>query len=323
MQIRTTKPGAGNKYYITKAAGGWSNAIVGSPTDKECNVLANCVGYAYGRFNEIGGYGYCKYLAPVNAENFIQYKGSCTVSQEPSVGACMVWQKGPTLSGSDGAGHVAIVEKVNSSTQVFTSESGYGSSAFWNSTRNKGNGNWGANSDYKFLGFIKNPAIADTPIPTPTPTTLKYKLGDVVSFTGILYGDSYGNKPGQSRTNLKATITSVNAKGTTPYNINTGLGWVAERDLRLWSQPTPQPTPTPEPTPQPVEQFPIGTKVRIVGTGSGSSYGRSDTAYGIGWTRYVTNIWYGRPYPYQIGNYGKTDGANTTGFYKAESIQKI
>ena len=66
--------------------------------------------YAYGRFNEIGGYGYCKYLRPVNAENFIQYKGtSLKTGQAPKLGACMVWQKGATLNGSDGAGHVAIV----------------------------------------------------------------------------------------------------------------------------------------------------------------------------------------------------------------------
>ena len=65
FKMRTSKPEAGNKYYITKANGGYSDAIKGSPTDKDCDVLSNCVGYAYGRFNEIGGYGYCKYLKPL------------------------------------------------------------------------------------------------------------------------------------------------------------------------------------------------------------------------------------------------------------------
>lgn len=160
---RLTKPEAGNPYYNTKAKGGYSNAIQGKPTDPGCNVLANCVGYAYGRFNEIGGYGYCKYLSPVNAENFIQYAGGLKVGQTPKLGACMVWRKGATLSNSDGAGHVAIVEKINSSTQVVTSESGYNSSKpFWTQTRNKGNGNWGAGSGYTFLGFIYNPAVSDS-----------------------------------------------------------------------------------------------------------------------------------------------------------------
>lgn len=161
FKIRTSKPGKGNKYYIRKSSGGYSNAIAGSPKDKDCDVLSNCVGYAYGRFNEIGGYGYCKYLAPVNAERFISYKGSCKVGQTPKPGACMVWRKGKTLSGSDGAGHVAIVEKVVSPTEVYTSESGYGSKPFWNQTRKKGSGNWGCNSNYTFLGFIYNPAVKD------------------------------------------------------------------------------------------------------------------------------------------------------------------
>ena len=166
MEMRTTKPGKGNKYYIRKAQGGYSRAIYGKPTDSECNVLANCVGYAYGRFNEIGGYGYCKYLAPVNAENFIRYKGSCKTGMTPKVGACMVWEgKG------DLAGHVAIVEKVYDNNHVYTSESGYGSkNPFWNSHRYNNNGRWGCNSNYKFLGFIYNPAVKDEPTPAPKPS---------------------------------------------------------------------------------------------------------------------------------------------------------
>lgn len=161
--MRTTKPGAGNKYYIRKAQGGYSNAIYGKPTDSECNVLSNCVGYAYGRFNEIGGYGYCKYLAPVNAENFMDYKGSCKTGMTPKVGACMVWEgKG------DLAGHVAIVEKVYDNNHVYTSESGYGSkNPFWNSHRYNNNGRWGCNSNYKFLGFIYNPAVKEEVIEAP------------------------------------------------------------------------------------------------------------------------------------------------------------
>lgn len=178
FKMRTSKPEAGNKYYITKANGGYSDAIKGSPTDKDCDALSNCVGYAYGRFNEIGGYGYCKYLRPVNAENFIQYKGtSLKTGQTPKLGACMVWQKGATLNGSDGAGHVAIVEKVVSDTEVYTSESGWGSSnPFWNKTRTKGNGNWGQGAAYKFLGFIYNPAVSDEKPVTTVPSTSGGKM---------------------------------------------------------------------------------------------------------------------------------------------------
>ena len=89
------------------------------------------------------------------------------MGQSPRPGACMVWQKGKTLTGSDGAGHVAIVERVISENEVYTSESGYGTRAFWNQTRKKGNDvNWGASADYKFLGFIYNPAVTGVSAPT-------------------------------------------------------------------------------------------------------------------------------------------------------------
>ena len=167
---RLTRPEAGNKYYITKASGGWSDAIKGKPADALCNTLSNCVGYAYGRFNEIGGYGCCKYLRPVNAENFIQFAGGLAVGQEPKLGACMVWRKGATLNGSDGAGHVAIVEQIISATEIVTSESGYGSKTpFWTKRRKKGAGNWGAGSGYTFLGFIYNPAVSGSTTTTPAP----------------------------------------------------------------------------------------------------------------------------------------------------------
>lgn len=197
FKMRTTKPEAGNKYYITKSRGGWSDAIQGSPRDPYCDVLSNCVGYAYGRFNEIGGYGYCKYLRPVNAENFMQYKGSLEVGQTPRVGACIVWQKGNTLANSDGAGHVAIVEKVVSDTQIITSESAYGGKAFYTSTRNKGDGNWGMNSAYKFLGFIYNPAVGGATVSNNVTTNSSgeqvytVKRGDTLSAIASKFGTTY------------------------------------------------------------------------------------------------------------------------------------
>ena len=83
-------------------------------------------------------------------------------------------------------------------------------------------------------------------------------------------------------------------------------------------QPTPPaPEPTPEPTPQPTG-LQIGDAVRIIGEGNGSSYGDSNTAYGIGWERRILDIWEGRPFPYQVGN-----DSGTTGFYKADALEKI
>lgn len=190
MKIRTTKPESGNKFYNTVSKGGYSHCIVGYPTDKGCNVLSNCVGYACGRFNEIIGNMKYPYLN-CNAENFIERarQYGLEISDKPTLGGIMVWQKGDTLSGDDGAGHVAIVEKIIDNNTIYTSESGYGSNAFWNSTRSNTNGRWGIGSGYKFRGCIINPSIKDNIPSEPKPDILL-----VVKKT--IRGD-YGN--GQAR----------------------------------------------------------------------------------------------------------------------------
>lgn len=162
---RLTKPESGNKYYNTTGNGGYSGAIIGSPRDAGCNVLANCVGYAAGRFNEIIGqdkFVYFKY--PPNAEDFYDSgkQQGLKVGTEPKLGAIIVWAKGKTWTSSDGAGHVAVVEQIQADGSIITSESGWGcASPFWTSHRYKGaNGNWGAGTEYRFLGFVYLPETA-------------------------------------------------------------------------------------------------------------------------------------------------------------------
>ena len=55
-----------------------------------------------------------------NAENFIKRakQAGLEVGMTPKPGAIMCWQKGATLSGSDGAGHVAICEIVYDNNHV-------------------------------------------------------------------------------------------------------------------------------------------------------------------------------------------------------------
>ena len=90
-------PSKTNKYYIQKAAGGWSSCIAGYPLYFQGSVLSNCVGYATGRFNEIGNYGKIKYAIGGNAENWID---NCPATLKkgtiPKQGCVMVWQKGAT-----------------------------------------------------------------------------------------------------------------------------------------------------------------------------------------------------------------------------------
>lgn len=194
MNIRTSKPTAGNKFFITKSKGGWSTCIQGSPTDSACNVLANCVGYACGRFNEI--IGSMKYPSlNCNAENFIERAKSLglTISPVPTLGGIMVWQKGATLSGNDGAGHVAVVERIDSANQIYTSESGYGSSAFWNSVRTNSNGRWGLGSGYSFRGCIINPAIGNVTASQPSQPSSDIANKSVDELAREVINGKYGN----------------------------------------------------------------------------------------------------------------------------------
>lgn len=319
--MRTSKPN-GNKNFITTGAGGWNTCIKGYPTDSGANVLANCVGYASGRFNEIINIARdtakCTYTTlNCNAENFVEraINAGLKTGSTPRRGAIMCWQKGSLASG-DGAGHVAIVERVDSNNQVYTSESGYGGTAFWNQTRSNSNGRWGIGSGYTFRCFIYLPddvqkAIdGGTPTPTPTPTPVEgwpkshtVVSGDTLSGIAIRY---YGNGDAAHYNFI------ANANGITNPNI-IHVGQVLTIP-QYGDTPAPAPTPTPTPAPTGLQ---VGDTVKIVGTGNGSSYGTSNTAYGIGWTRSVLRIWDGRPYPYQIGN-----STGTTGFYKAEALQK-
>lgn len=186
MKTRLTKPESGNPYYNTKASGGYSPAIQGKPTVSGCNVLANCVGYAIGRFNEIGGYGSCKYLASTNAENFaeIAKQQGLTVQQTPTLGGCMVWAKGKVGNSADGAGHVAIVEQINADGSIVTSESGYNcQNPFW--TQKRSGANWGQNSSYSYIGCIVNPAVSggdSVATNTPTETIKKGMQGESVKW---------------------------------------------------------------------------------------------------------------------------------------------
>lgn len=155
--MRTSLPEKYNKFYNTKTQGGYSYCIVGKPTCDGLNVLANCVGYACGRFNEVIGRMDYPYLN-CNAEDFIVRGKSLglKVSNEPTLAGIMVWEGKGSL-----AGHVAVVEKIIDSDTVYTSESGYESAYFWNSTRKRGNGNWGAGANYKYIGCLINPSITD------------------------------------------------------------------------------------------------------------------------------------------------------------------
>lgn len=175
-------PAAGNPYYNTKRTGGYSPCILGNPQrrDKGLNVLPNCVGYAVGRFNEIGGYGSCKWLGSTNACNFISLaqRQGLTISRDPVPGGIMVWKGGKT-----GEGHVAVVEMPVKDGKVVTSESEYYGKPFVIYTRSGTDwrdGCYWMGSSYTYLGCIVNPAVEDDMTKDETLKLIEKTIRDMV-----------------------------------------------------------------------------------------------------------------------------------------------
>ena len=144
------------------------------------DTLPNCTAWAYGRFYEL--LGSKPSIKHDNAEGWYPYgtdKDGYERGQDPRPGAIICWE-----GVGDKAGHVAIVEQVLADGFIITSESGYNSSGYWWVRKRDKNGfykgsfdeknqfvassgylkktagNWGADSTYKFQGFIYCPNTA-------------------------------------------------------------------------------------------------------------------------------------------------------------------
>ena len=115
--------------------------------------LPNCTCYAWGRFYEI--LGRKPVLSLGNAEDWYGKNDGYSRGSTPRLGAVICWRKGRAGYGGDGAGHVAVVEKIYSDGSILISQSGWRSSRFWTSVVKKGY----HRSGYVFQGFIYNPAV--------------------------------------------------------------------------------------------------------------------------------------------------------------------
>lgn len=158
MERRTTKPEAGNKYYISKLKGGWNPCIIikTAPVDPDLDVLANCTAYATGRFNEALGLGECKYLGNHNAKSYVEYaqKQGLKVTQEPVIGGVMVW-------GGENQ-HVEFVEDISADGNTCYDTSSAYKKYIWDVRRRKrnvgGENQWGFNKETgPYLGCINPP----------------------------------------------------------------------------------------------------------------------------------------------------------------------
>ena len=148
---RLKEPSKSDKNYIHYSAGGYNYCI----EIENGSCLSNCVGYSWGRWREL--LGKKPSLSNNNAENWYGYtQDGYKRGSTPKLGAVLCWRKGQVGVGSDGYGHVAIVEEIKANGDVVCSESVYGGARFRLKTYTKSS-NYYLASGYVFQGFIYLP----------------------------------------------------------------------------------------------------------------------------------------------------------------------
>lgn len=160
---------------------------------------------------------------------------------------------------------------------------------------------------------------------------LEPREGAIICYGGI-NGDPYGHVAFVNEINGDELILLSSGYGnTTPegYNIrkvyrSQNYKWptVDYLEFQGFIYPLESPAPAP-PEPEPAPDLSVGDKVEIVAPGNASSFGNLWPARGIGWHRYVTAYYPGRPFPYQVGYKNNTSSSGTTGFYKKEALKRV
>lgn len=195
---RLTAPSKSDKNFIHYSKGGYNTCIM---IDKSTgSVLPNCVGYAQGRLLEILGAKSVNWKLPAcNAEDWIEtaQNNGFKTGMTPKLGAIAVFRAGTTHNGSDGAGHVAVVEEIKSNGDIVVSQSAYGGTEFYLSTITKASG-YMYNSNRPFLGFIYCGIEFEQPIPASENIVAgkKVALNNTPCYSSETAKEAYGTKTG-------------------------------------------------------------------------------------------------------------------------------
>lgn len=172
MKVLKTAPQASKYYTLQKDGGLIPNACAPDRNqDKKNTALPNCVSYAAGRFSQIADKGKIIVSMP-NGGLFLKYNTNYKQGKTPKLGAIAVW-----TGGSDGCGHIAIVEQIKEDGTVVFSESTYNNVVF--RIRNGKAPNYWTNTAYKFAGFIYNPYIGSKTLLNTRKELLKFKNKDL------------------------------------------------------------------------------------------------------------------------------------------------
>ena len=195
---RLTAPSKSDKNFIHYSKGGYNTCIM---IDKSTgSVLPNCVGYAQGRLLEILGKKAVNWKLPAcNAEDWFEtaQKNGFKTGQTPKLGAIAVFRAGTTHNGSDGAGHVAVVEEIKVNGDIVVSQSAYGGTEFYLSTITKASG-YMYNSNRPFRGFIYCGIEFEQPIPASENIVpgKKVALNNTPCYSSETAKEAYGTKTG-------------------------------------------------------------------------------------------------------------------------------
>ena len=92
---RTTVPANDDPYYTMISYGGLNPCIAGDPAAWTGSVLANCVGYCYGRWYEILGYDPNLYTG--DAKYWWGHNSQYTHGSEPRLGAIICFTSSAAL----------------------------------------------------------------------------------------------------------------------------------------------------------------------------------------------------------------------------------
>lgn len=143
--------------------------------------MPNCTAYAWGRLYEITGKRYVKLHG--NAEEWwaAAKNAGMETGSVPKLGAIICWRAGNPTTGSDGAGHVAVVEEIKSNGDIVTSNSAWKGTNFYTQTLKKSN-NYQYSNNRPLQGFIYcgmdfDDAVEEEPTPVPSGDL---KEGDVI-----------------------------------------------------------------------------------------------------------------------------------------------
>lgn len=147
---RLTAPSSTDKNWLIPSYGGYNDCLhIGGGS-----VLANCVGYAWGRFMEI--LGSKPKLSRSDARDWYGNTGDGYArGQQPQLGAVICWS-------SDSGGHVAIVEEIAADGTLTLSASNYYTGERF-VLQYVSPPNYTLSSRHTFQGFIYNPGYSAKP----------------------------------------------------------------------------------------------------------------------------------------------------------------